>query len=171
MLQLFYDVRDAARRTEQPRIWRSAGVSICTFVLVKQVNRVSAYMAPQRHRCQYLYFCTSKASKLITRISGGAGGRGRRVRAAQFTCFTGTKVLILTPVALWRHIRDCGAVAPYTGTNVQMLTLEVLQLAHVARDCEVLLEYIYMIYIYRPRIRGRVAGGRGRRVRACGEGV
>ena len=105
MLQLFYDVRDAARRTEQPRIWRSAGVSICTFVLVKQVNRVSAYMAP------------------------------------------------------------------YTGTNVQMLTLKALHFTHVARDCEVLLAYIYMIYIYRPRIRGRVAGGRGRRVRACGEGV
>ena len=51
-----------------------ARVSICTFVLVKQVNLVAS--APRRWRCargmtrsssrvrQYLYFCTSKASKL-----------------------------------------------------------------------------------------------------------
>jgi hypothetical protein len=37
-------------------------VSICTFVLVKQVNWVP--VGPQTR--QYLYFCTSKASKLST---------------------------------------------------------------------------------------------------------
>jgi hypothetical protein len=47
-------------------------VSICTFVLVKQVNwAISASTrpalgVPRSDLCQYLYFCTSKASKLST---------------------------------------------------------------------------------------------------------
>ena len=45
-----------------PSLARSAeGVSICTFVPVKQVNRI--------HRRQYLYFCTRKASERNTQVS------------------------------------------------------------------------------------------------------
>jgi hypothetical protein len=42
------------------------GVSICTFVLVKQVNSAPTSIPTLSlpRRCQYLYFCTGKASKL-----------------------------------------------------------------------------------------------------------
>jgi sulfite reductase alpha subunit-like flavoprotein len=40
----------------------SSGVGVCTFVLVKQVN----WPDTQLLRRQYMYFCTSKASKLST---------------------------------------------------------------------------------------------------------
>ena len=50
----------------------------------------------------YLYFCTSKASKLRTRLAAEAGIRQRALRAEKgedgicaFTCFNGTKVQIL----------------------------------------------------------------------------
>ena len=43
-------------------------VSICTFVLVKQVNT-----SPARLLRQYLYFCTSKASKLSTCVTASSG--------------------------------------------------------------------------------------------------
>jgi hypothetical protein len=51
---------------------------------------------------QYLYFCTSKASNLRTRLAAEAGIRQRALRAeksedgiCEFTCFTGTTVQIL----------------------------------------------------------------------------
>ncbi len=46
----------------------SSGVSICTFVLLKQVKWVPgcALLTSLFSRCQYLYFCTSKASKVST---------------------------------------------------------------------------------------------------------
>ncbi len=71
--------------------------------------------------CQYLYFCTSKASKLRTCageegwelvspavVSQDAGGCGQLVtveRAGpQFTCFTSTEVQILTR-SWWREVK------------------------------------------------------------------
>jgi hypothetical protein len=47
----------------------SSGVSICSFVLVKEVNWVSR-SAIGFKRCQYLYFCTSKANEVSTSSSG-----------------------------------------------------------------------------------------------------
>jgi hypothetical protein len=72
----------------------------------------------QRLQRQHLYFCTSKASKLggansppsasanSAPNSGPVFTAPARYAGTQFTCFTGTKVQILTPAALWRHIRD-----------------------------------------------------------------
>jgi hypothetical protein len=64
------------------RLWQAGWVSICTLVLVKQVNSGFTAPSPCSHTClerarawsrqqrlllrQYLYFCTSKASKLRT---------------------------------------------------------------------------------------------------------
>ena len=43
----------------------TSGVSICTFVLVKQVKLPGPHL-----KCQYLDFCTSKASKLSIKVQG-----------------------------------------------------------------------------------------------------
>jgi hypothetical protein len=65
----------------------SSGVSINTFVLVKQVNRAPEYRPHfvrerVRPRCQYLYFCTSKASKVRTCILSAA--RAGEIKASEF---------------------------------------------------------------------------------------
>jgi hypothetical protein len=67
-------------------------------------------VAVKLRRCQYLYFCTSKASKLSTAFSPVAvkqmciSKQTNVLLALQFTCFTSTKVHILTyeelPVAV-----------------------------------------------------------------------
>ncbi len=84
-------IPQAGHEDISPQVRSSSGVSICTFVLVKQVTWVpstrprvgklmrcfqhfhsmrcfstNAWMPPQLLRCQYLYFCTSKASNLST---------------------------------------------------------------------------------------------------------
>ena len=86
-------------------------ISICTFVPsnasklgvpISSCSRTAASSSPRR--CHYLYFCTSKASKMSTTLHL-ALARCRVVLSAlhqllhystQFTCFTGTKVQTLT---------------------------------------------------------------------------
>ena len=81
-------------RNHLPR--SSSGVSICTFVLVKQVNWGLTTPA-------HVYFCTSKASKLRphhARYLHSAPHPHRKLalipawqtKGIQFTCGTGTKV-------------------------------------------------------------------------------
>ena len=82
-----------------------AAVSTCTFVLVKQVNCAPGWLQrPEYARVMrhYLYFCTSKASKLRTRLAAEARVCQRALHAeksedgiCEFTCFNGTKVQIL----------------------------------------------------------------------------
>jgi hypothetical protein len=75
------------------------------------------------YRCHILYFCTSKASKLST---CAAVSVPQSASVPYFTCFTRTKVQMLTPVYMCPHTcatdasADC--VTCFTSTKVQMLT-------------------------------------------------
>jgi hypothetical protein len=56
-----------------PALPSSSEVSICTFVPVKEVKKVPERWAKEAKECQYLYFCTSKASKKGTGALGEGG--------------------------------------------------------------------------------------------------
>jgi hypothetical protein len=72
-LLLIWQLRASSSVTATPLISTLVApryVSICTFVLVKQVNWVSS-CAPRRASqvCQYLYFCTSKTFVLVKQVN------------------------------------------------------------------------------------------------------
>jgi hypothetical protein len=91
--------------------------------------------------CLYAYFCTSKASKLSTchvhvgvDVPPNTAAAQSDLQGTQFTCFTGTKVQILTLMrllqdALYRfltHRLDCPAAPHFCDSRDEVLSLLAL---------------------------------------------
>jgi hypothetical protein len=90
-----------------------AGVSICTFVLVKQVIRQRIEGTTRSSsRCQYLYFCTSKALVVLcTRVQIMTATGAASSRYEFNYCVSSTKVQILTQL-----LEQPASVTSYTSS-------------------------------------------------------
>ena len=86
--------------------------------------------------CQYLYFCTSKASKASTNDTMCLGYRCSAA-GTHFTCFTGTQVQILTRArramlgggrkSARGYVQVLPQLTCFTSTRAQILTLAALR--------------------------------------------
>jgi hypothetical protein len=125
--------------------WSSSGVSICAFVLVKQVNSVpfsartpAACLLTRQSclpllgfRCQYLHVCTIKASKISEKVQILAPAKIFCV--ISFFCSTGSPV---TRKKYPENNRECGCAVCATLLGCQYLyvcTSNASNLSTVAR--------------------------------------
>jgi hypothetical protein len=87
-----------------PPVTQTSGVSISCNIAATELNRPSAQPPPPLLRCQYMYFCTSKASKLITPCPP---------ISRQYLYFTAVVLLIIRPASSFDGLLQlcCSSVA------------------------------------------------------------